>query len=209
MAICSSDTISEAEKARICQEIIDKLTNNLNDPPQERPLLILLGGFQGSGKSTITEALQKTHSYTILATDVIRHELLERNITGDLFAQMVSAISKIILLKILEKRLNLIIDANAHEKRIREVTDLTKQYPSYRVVKIYLQTSEKILYERLASRPQVPGRYQGQPGDLQGSIQSSKMNPADYDLVLQTDHLTLEKELSSINSLLASYYIVL
>lgn len=208
MAICSSDMISEADKARISQEIIDKLTNNLNNLPQERPLLILLGGFQGSGKSTIAEALQKTYSYTILSTDVIRYELLERNITGDLFAQMVSTISKIVLMKILEKRLNLIVDANAHEERIREVTDLTKQYPSYRVVKIYLQTSEKVLFERLTSRPQVPGRYQGQPGDLQGSIQSSKMNPADYDLVLQTDHLTLEKELSSINSLLASYYIV-
>ncbi|MBS0647736.1 MAG: ATP-binding protein [Verrucomicrobia bacterium] len=200
--------ISEADKACISQEIIEKLTHNLNHPPQERPLLILLGGFQGSGKSTVAQALEKAHQYTVISTDAIRHELLQKNITGDLFAKMVSSISKIILMKVLDQRLNLIVDANAHEKRIREVTDLMQHYPSYRVVKIYLQTSEKVLFERLASRPQVPGHYQGQPGDLQGSLQSSKMNTADYDLVLQTDNLTIEQELTSINSLLASYYTV-
>lgn len=203
--ISSSDMISASDKARISQEITQQLSKNLNGLSKEHPLLILLGGFQGSGKSTIAESLQKTHQITVIPTDAIRYELLQRHIIGDLFAEMVSSISKILLLKGLENRFHIVIDANAHEKRIREITDLMKDYPKYKLLKIYLRTSEAKLFERIASRSQIEGRYQGQPDDLKGSLKSVKMNLTDYDLVLDTDNQKIEQELITINSFLAPY----
>ncbi len=202
--ISSSDMISVAEKTRISQKIIELLSKDLKGPSQTHPLVILLGGFQGSGKSTIADSLHKTHQITVISSDAIRHELLQRHIVGDLFAEMVSSISKILLMKSLEKGLHIVIDANAHEKRIREITHLMNEYPNYKILKIYLHTSEQKLFERLASRFKIEGRYQGQPDDLKGSLATAKMNRADYDLVIETDNQTIEQELTSINSFLAS-----
>ncbi len=200
--ISSSDMISVAEKTRISQKIIELLSKDLKGPSQTHPLVILLGGFQGSGKSTIADSLHKTHQITVISSDAIRHELLQRHIVGDLFAEMVSSISKILLMKSLEKGLHIVIDA--HEKRIREITHLMNEYPNYKILKIYLHTSEQKLFERLASRFKIEGRYQGQPDDLKGSLATAKMNRADYDLVIETDNQTIEQELTSINSFLAS-----
>jgi len=203
--ISSSTMISANEKARIGHEITEQLSKALKGPSQQRPLLILLGGFQGSGKSTIAASLQKTHQITIISTDTIRHALLQRHIIGDLFGEMVSSISKILLLKGLENRLHIVMDANAHEKRIREITDLMINFPEYKILKIYLHTSEQKLFERLSSRPLIEGCYCGTAADLKGSIASAKMDFKNYDLVLETDNQTVEQELLTINDFLSSY----
>jgi predicted kinase len=201
--IDSSDMISSFEKARIIQEITAVLAKDLDGPAQERPILILIGGFQGSGKSTIAQHLQKKHQFTIISTDKIRCKLLERNIIGNLFAEMIGTISKILLLKAVEKSLNIVVDANAHEKRIGEVTQLISPYPAYNILKIFLQTPEAKLIERLESRPKIEGCYQGQIADLKGSLASAKINLSNYDLILMTHTLTLEEEFLSIDSFLA------
>ncbi len=203
--ISSSSMISPLEKEMIVQEITETLSKNLNGSPQERPILVLLGGFQGSGKSTVAHSLRKTHQFVVISTDVIRYKLLEKSIIGKLFAEMVITISKILLIKAVENRLHIVMDANAHAKRIGEITTLLIPYPAYRILKILLLCSEEKLIQRLESRPKLEGCYQGQIADLRGSLNSVFFILTDYHLTLITDDLLLAKESEKINSFLIPY----
>jgi len=198
-----SPYITPEDKALITQEIVSTFSSEFNGLAQENPVVVLLGGFQGSGKSTIAEHLQKKHQFTVISTDAIRYKLLEKNIGGDLFAEMVSSIWKVLLIIAVKKRLNIVIDANAHEKRIGEVSRLLKPSRMYKMVKIFLYAPEETLIERLESRPKAEGSYQGQIADLKGSLVTSKVNVSDYDRVLRTDVLTIVEEFRSVDALLA------
>lgn len=179
------------------EEITNQLLKNLNGQPQERPLLILIGGFQGAGKSTVAQFLQNEHQFTIISTDKIRFMLLEQSVTGDSFKEGVSAISNLLLEKGLQKQLNMVLDANAHTARINEAIALTKN-TNYKIVKIYLKTSEEILVKRLESRPPQEGYYQGSVSDLKGSLAKTTLNSSDYDLVIDTDKKSPQEELQLI-----------
>lgn len=95
---------------------------------------------------------------------------------------------------------NIIIDANAHAKRIEEIKDLLKANRSrHAMVKIFLQATEETLRDRIRNRKPIHGYYQGTERDLEASLSSSKINPEDYDLTVDVDKMSDSEVFELIN----------
>ena len=175
---------------------------------QPRPVLILIAGLQGSGKSSLLTRLHKIYDANMISGDTIRHNLFDRGIK--LTPQFVTSVNNIYLRLIknsLYHQAHTFIDANAHAKRITEIeTLLQKNKTHYSITKIFLRTSPETLRARVIARDQTDGCYQGTLEELEAAITSTKFNEEDYNLVIDTDNLTedaiLKKVLVLLNPLI-------
>jgi cytidylate kinase len=92
------------------------------------------------------------------------------------------------------------MDTNAHAERIREIEQILQQEEAdqiYRVLKICLNPPYETLLARIRAREQIPGVHQGTETDLLESYFSTsakKINPNDYDIVIDSSEMTLEEE---------------
>ncbi|MBX3413413.1 MAG: AAA family ATPase [Pirellulales bacterium] len=71
-----ADQAQGSERERALQEAISylELADSYRDR-SERPLLLVVGGLMGTGKSTLAEALARQFGTAVFSTDAIRHEL--------------------------------------------------------------------------------------------------------------------------------------
>gem|GEM_PF-6671634 len=183
----SSSTILELES-----EVSHEFSKEFKAKTRARPVLILVAGLQGSGKSSLLTGLQEIYDANIISGDTIRHNLFSRGIK--LTPQFVTSVNNIYLTLIknsLDHQAHTFIDANAHAKRINEIANLLqKNHSHYSIVKIYLRTSAEILKARVLARQPTDGCYQGTLDELEAALISNKINSEDYDLIIDTDALT-------------------
>ncbi len=177
--------------ADIEKEIIVDLTKNFSFTPQVQPLLLVIGGFQGAGKSSLIERIKKISHINVISNDVIRQSLFDRGVKySPKFAKYVSTICETLVKISLNVSSHTVIDANAHSKRIEEIKKLLKDHNYiHKPIKIYLKTSAEVLKNRVKFRQPVAGAYQGTEQDLEAALRSVKINLEDYDLVINTDEL--------------------
>jgi predicted kinase len=178
-------------------EITRDLAENLRAPPQSRPVIILIGGYQGSGKSTLISKVTHTFDANVISNDRIRQQLFDRGYHPDTtpeFSNYVNSIFINLFQTALSQNTHIIIDANAHAKRLEAIYKLLQECSSeHSVVKILLTASPETLKDRVRTRSPTPGAYQGTESDLEASLRVYSINPEDYDLVIDTE-LTPEKE---------------
>lgn len=206
--LCSlSTTQSSLEQVKLENEIAFELSKNLNLKAQKEPLVILVGGYQGSGKTTLIRRLTKIIDANVISTDAIRQALLNRGVKlSPEFSTSVKQIYTTLLKKSLDHGSNTIIDANAHSSRIKEVETLLREENfKQKIIKIYLHASRETLKKRLLDRESMPGYYQGSQTDLEASLSSTKIDDKDYNLIIKTDQLT-EERVSEFASYFLSYY---
>lgn len=172
-------------------EILDELSKKFTVIAQKDPVLLLVGGFQGSGKSSLINRIKKIFATNIISTDAIRQSLLNRGVkVSPEFSASVNRIYWALVKKSLSTHSHTIIDANAHAKRLQEIEELlAKEQFKHRKITIFLNTSEKTLRNRLQTRQPLPDCYEGTEKDLDASLASSKLNLEDYDLVIDTDQM--------------------
>lgn len=171
---------------------------------QKRPVLILIAGLQGSGKSSLLTRLQEIYDANIISGDTIRHNLFNKGI--NLTPQFVTSVNNIylrLIKKSLSDRSHTFIDANAHAKRIAEIeTLLQKSKTHYSVTKIFLRTTPETLKTRVIARQPTDGCYQGTLEELEAALVSTKFNEEDYNLVIDTDDLSKDAILNKVITLL-------
>lgn len=189
-------------------EVSQAFTNDFKAKAQNQPILILIGGFQGAGKSSLLARLTEIYDANVISTDAIRQSLFNRGVTiSPEFSKCVSGISGKLLKNTLAANANLFIDANAHTRRIGEVEGALKLYKSpYTTVEIFLKTSEEVLRHRVRERNARSDCYQGTEEDLEAALSSIKVNPEDYDLVVDTDKLNENSVFELLNQHLTSYF---
>lgn len=168
--------------------IIDELSKDFITQSQERePVLILVGGFQGAGKSSLIKRIKEVFDLNVISTDAIRQSLFRKIEISPEFSKHVSNIYTALAKKSLINT-DTIIDANAHSKRIEEIENLLKSENfNQNTIKFFLKTSEETLKSRVRARQPTPGHYQGTEKDLEASLASAKINFDDYDLIVDTD----------------------
>jgi cytidylate kinase len=189
------------------KEIFYELSENFIAFPQKgESVLILIGGFQGSGKTSLIERIKKTFEFNIISTDSIRQSLFNKGIeVSPEFSKYVNNISRTLTIKSLINT-NTIIDANAHSKRIQEMEKLLEaENFKQRPLKIFLNTSVEVLKNRVKNRQSIPGCYQGTEKDLESSLISSKINIEDYDLILDTDNLSKDEVYEKVENFLLNH----
>lgn len=194
------------DKERIEREISSELTQNFPTSPQkQQPLLILIGGFQGAGKSTLINRIQKQYALTVVCKDEIRQALLNRDIK--ISAEFSSAVNNICV-NLVKTALNtgahVIIDGNAHSKNIKEMEQLVNENNRrYLIIKIFLDCPPELLHKRVRERPSVPTSYQGTESDLLASLSSIKINRKEYDLIVDTEKEEESAVFNTVNNFLS------
>lgn len=190
-----TDDLPNAYNVQLEKEIIDQLSVNFRTSPQNgETALILIGGFQGSGKTSLIERIKKTFKFNVVSTDSIRQRLFDKGVEiSPNFSKYVNNISRTLTIRSLING-NTIIDANAHTKRIQEMEKLLEaENFNQRPIKIFLNTSVEVLKDRVKTRQSIPGCYQGTEQDLESSLASSKINMDYYDFIIDTDNLSKEE----------------
>jgi predicted kinase len=187
-------------------EVTQTFAKDYKAQRQNCPILILVAGFQGAGKSALLAHLRKIYDANVISTDAIRQSLFNRGVPISLeFSKCVSAISSQLLKYTLAANAHLFIDANAHAKRIKEIESaLTKSQSKHTVIKIYLRTSEEVLRHRVRTRQSRSDCYQGTEAELEAALNSTVINSEDYDLIVDTDKINENTVFEQVNHYIIS-----
>jgi|GEM_PF-4102387 len=199
---------AEVDLSLLKAEITNELFKKLKGSPQEKPIILLVGGYPGSGKTTLIQALSDAHEISVIAWNDVRQALLDRKLRGSSFDfEVIEAVHENLLHFCIEHRLNVMIDANAHAQNLRYIQNFLNQEPGgadYRVFKICLNPPQETLYKRIALRKQREDLHQGTLSDLERDLKSSKKQLifSEYSLVIDTDTVSFETELAIVEALL-------
>lgn len=192
---------------RTKQEIAEQVLESWKSNSQTQPVIVLIGGFPGSGKSKLAKVIHQSYESEIISFDAIRQALIDRGefIGGGESFNIIQDIYQNLFKIAFAARINLIVDTNAHSERILEIEQLLKQESAdqlYRRFKICLNPPFETLLERVRSREQVPGVHQGTEANLRQSFASKTINLEDYDIVIDTGEIAFAEEWQIVNEAL-------
>lgn len=207
---CGVVGATTGELARV-RSIENKIWEENYHPEQvsENPYLLMFGGFQGSGKSTLIRAHSKENPMFKISGDRIRFLLFEQMDYQDgyMFNQIVSTTSSALLKRCLQKQLITAVDSNVDANKLFALKKLVQdRFPIFRTFAIYLKADISTLHKSLGSRSAQQGYYTGSTSNLDHSYQTKigGMDESAYDLVLNRDdpELTVEKSLILLQELI-------
>ncbi len=164
----------------------------------EKPVVLVMAGVQGSGKSTFIEEL-KTRSpylYSVASTDnMVEAVAKERGLTysqvfGTINFKDMNKAFKVQIRDAGTAKANLIIDrTNVSKKARRSCLDLLGQKLSYTKVCVTLDVGEPMLFARLKQRAETTGKVMG--FDIVKSKLKAWETPTKdegFDLILNVDN---------------------
>lgn len=161
---------------------------NLKDSRPANPVLLLLGGLQGSGKSTTTTAIREPLNAIVISSDQIRHELFQQMEPSEQCLRTLNAIRNALITDALRSGHHVILDQNATATRIQLFQDLIKDFPDYRLKRVYLDASVATLESRIVARSIDPTKNND---DVQGLHTTMQVYPQPdfslYDKTLDTE----------------------
>ncbi|MBS0648594.1 MAG: ATP-binding protein [Verrucomicrobia bacterium] len=207
-----AETPSHFEEVK--EKIVASLSQTFTGKSQAQPLLILLGGHVGSGKTTLSKIIAEKYGMTVFSLNSIRQAMLsegidirsnkqeERKILFEVYPRL--------LAPCIAQQQHIVIDANANRQGIQDALRFLQEHQggkAYRVIKIHLKTSEEELHQRVRARVQQAGLHQGTEADLDHELRtpSKAIYPDDYDLVIDTENTPLEKEIQMVGSFLEKF----
>lgn len=206
--VCAENS-SRVDKVK--EKIIASLSQTLTGSSQSQPLLILIGGYVCSGKTTLSKAIEEKYGMTVFSLNSIRQAMLnegcdirsnkqeERKILFEVYPRL--------LAPCIANQQHIVIDANANRQGIQDALRFLQENTgghTYRVAKIHLRASEEELYKRVRDRIQQAGLHQGTEADLNHELHTPAraIHPEDYNLIIDTENTSFEEEIRSIDDFL-------
>lgn len=166
---------TELGDKKIADEIATEISSSwkFKGHPPTIPVLLFMGGFQGSGKTTVLDILRENLDLAIVSSDEIRYKLIERKWNIDeKFRQTVNATRNLLLRKALLTRQNVAIDQFITEERIRIAKEIVDQSgEKYKIIYVYLDAPDEVLIERVRTRQPITGKYNGTVEELMVDFQ--------------------------------------
>ena len=145
----------------LAEKVINRLT--LSPPVTEgrQPVLLILTGLPGSGKTYLARALCERAPFTLVGSDPLRAALFDRlNYTPE-ENRLVYAVADALLWRLLRERRDVIYDAvNLSERRRADLRRLALDAGA-RPITVLLTAPEHVIWLRLAARREAPAA----PGD--------------------------------------------
>lgn len=163
----------------------------------KKPIVLVFGGFQGSGKTTIINLLKDDLNLVVISLDEIRHRMFEKGYQlDDKFRQIVKTTSIEVFKRVYQIGYSIVIDNNIIPFRLEEIKKFLNndENNKHRLISVCLEASKEELVRRLNTRDFVPGRYQGTTNELEGSMKKyGEIDANKYDLVINTEELNAEE----------------
>lgn len=180
--------------AVIAGEIKEKIEKKWGEKHKssKTPFLLLLGGMQGSGKTSVVQCMEDALDFVTISPDEIRAELFARNfpITDDpedVFRQTVNLARNSLVKNALIENYSIVVDQLMTDERIALLKKIAEAYPHYKITTILLTAPEKVLKERIMNRKQIKNIYKGTLKEFYGSLAKHGIpNPASYDYTIDT-----------------------
>lgn len=169
----------------------------------QKPVLLYLGGFQGSGKTTALDLIKKDLQLAVISPDEIRHKLFERRWkVNEEFVHTVNATRNNLLRKALSLGYHIAIDQLTTEERIKLVRKIAEEVnPRYKTIAVYLEASQSTLEERVVSRADLLGRYKGTLNELRHSLKlHGNQSFGLYDRVIHSDMIDPQEIANELRS---------
>ncbi len=161
-------------------------------PTPEHPTLLLMGGFQGSGKTTVLDVLQPSLNAAIISPDEIRHNLFAKGHQfSQEFARIVNAAKFELIKRAVEQGHSAVVDQSLTPDRVALAQRLIDHHSKYRFLTVFLTAPTEVLKERVSLRPELPGRYKGTFLELESSMEKYESMYGDpqvggYDLIIDS-----------------------
>lgn len=158
----------------------------------ENPLLLMLGGFQGSGKTTTLETLVPTLNLTVISPDEIRHNLFTQKYPfSEEFIKLVNATKFELINRAMDMGNPIVIDQSLTPDRVSLTKTLLQKHPEYQFLSVFLTAPHDTLKQRVIERASLPGRYRGTVEELEASIDKYTSRYGDpqhggYDLLIDS-----------------------
>jgi adenylylsulfate kinase-like enzyme len=158
----------------------------------ENPLILLIGGFQGSGKTTVMNLISSKLDLTILSPDQIRHNLFEQGYKKpNDFRRLINATKYELVKRALNMGISITLDQALTPDRVKLIKEAAASYPNFKVKSVFLLSPIQILRERVRQRPGIDGYYKGTLTELENSIKNyidiyGEPKKEDYDLTLDS-----------------------
>lgn len=174
----------------------------LEGPLPKNPIVLLLGGFQGSGKTTVLEILHKDLDLIVVSPDEVRHKLFEREWAVDeKFVHTVNATKNSLLENAINSGHHVIVDQLTTPTRIDIAKGMVNRNSQYNLLTVFLNATDAELEKRVGARGKLPGRYKGTVYELKASIKKhGNQDLSLYNLVLDSGKLSPEEIAKSIET---------
>ena len=192
-------------------EITEQLAKDLKGHSSKNPVLLLIGGYPGAGKTTLITALARKHDLSVISWNAIRQALLDRRLKGSPHDwEIIEAVNRNLLRMCVQRNATMIIDANAYANNIKlfERLLLEEGGENYQIVKICLNPPSEVLLNRVRMRIPQEGVHQGTEKDLLADLNAEhkKINLNDYCLIINNANISFDYELDIINSFLKLHF---
>jgi len=165
--------------------------------------LLLFGGFQGSGKTSVIEQIKKYLPLTVISTDRIRHRLFSSGMGySPVFERELTNRKNSALEKALKKNKNIALDENFDPGEVEKMKSLLrKKYSSYRTLVIFLQAKKRVLSLRVKKRGPKEKTYLGKSEELNASYRMLGCGEMKaYDMIIDTEKHPPAKVAKSIEN---------
>jgi len=153
-----------------------------------KPILLLLGGFQGSGKTTTVELIRKNIDLLIISPDEIRYQLFAKKMPfGEKFVNTVEETRNKLLKEAIKTKRDIVIDQRVTPPRILAAKEIIKN-SDYQLKIVFLKTPEEVLINRVTNRAEIQGKYKGTVDELKACLQEDrKLDLSLYDFVIDSN----------------------
>jgi predicted kinase len=172
--------------------LVKRITGNWKPiEPSRDPILVVFGGYQGSGKTSISQNLLELIPTRAIVSDQLRQTLFDLQLPfSEEFAQSVHAARNVLLDRAMSQRSHIVMDENATPARLALYMEMAK-VRAYRVHGVHLLTPQQVLESRVRKRTPMNEYYNGTVDELRMSIAQQPM--IDPDLFDQSYDTTVFK----------------
>jgi adenylylsulfate kinase-like enzyme len=173
-------------------DLISSRWDLTNKEKPQRPFLLMLGGFQGSGKTSVIELLRKEIRFLVISPDEIRHNLFNQNYPfSEDFVRLVNATRLELLVRALDTGQSIVLDQSISPDRIKMMRDRLIDFPNYHLTSTFLSVPREVIKQRVEERPTLPGLYRGTVPELEATMKKyeelyGEPSEGGYDLIIDT-----------------------